>query len=426
MRIAYVLLDPGIGVFGTKGASVHVQEVTRALRADGHQVTVFCTRTDEHVPVDLADLDVRRHRLPKGKGPEREAAVARAAADIAAEILAEGFDLAYERYSLFSDVAARLAAPSGEGAADGAGGADGMGAADGARPIPTILEVNAPLITEQRRHRSLYDEEGAVEATRRQLEAAAVVSCVSPPVAEWAIQQGALAARVVVTPNGVNTDRITPRPLGAAAGAPSADGIGSDGLAADGRANDGLEADGAAGPVTVGFVGTLKPWHGTDLLLRALARTRGDLRLDVVGTGPEQGSLEALAAELGIADRVRLRGAVAPEEVPAALRGMDIAVAPYPAGDHYFSPLKVYEYLAAGLPVVASAIGTIPSMLEDGALGVLVPAGDVDALASALDELAADPGRRAHLGRAARETAVAEHDWRRRCRDLMDLVQVAA
>src|SRR5699024_7195959 len=72
MRIAYALLDPGIGVFGTKGASVHVQEVVRALRADGHEVTVFCTRTNDDVPADLADLDVRRHRLPRGTGAERE------------------------------------------------------------------------------------------------------------------------------------------------------------------------------------------------------------------------------------------------------------------------------------------------------------------------------------------------------------------
>ena len=129
--------------------------------------------------------------------------------------------------------------------------------------------------------------------------------------------------------------------------------------------------------MTVGFVGTLKPWHGTDLLLRALARTRENLRLDICGTGPQQEELEQLAAELGIAERVRLHGAVAPDEVPQVLHRLDIAAAPYPAGDHYFSPLKVYEYLAAGLPVVASAIGTIPEMLGDGELGVLVPAGDV-------------------------------------------------
>ncbi len=134
MRIAYALLDPGIGVFGTKGASVHVQEVIRALRADGHHVTVFCTRVNDDGPADLADLEVRRHRLPTGSGAEREQAVAAASVAIAEEIAAGDFDLVYERYSLFSDTAARLTRP----------------AAPGARAIPSILEVNAPLIAEQR------------------------------------------------------------------------------------------------------------------------------------------------------------------------------------------------------------------------------------------------------------------------------------
>lgn len=385
MRIAYALLDPGIGVFGTKGASVHVQEVIRALRADGHQVTVFCTRTNDDIPADLADLEVRRHRLPKGSGAEREQAVAAASAAIAEEIASGGFDLVYERYSLFSDTAARLSDPS----------------APDSRPIPSILEVNAPLIAEQREHRSLADETGALAATRRQLHGATLVSCVSDAVAQWTRQEGADPARVVVTPNGVNTTRITPAPRPATASGPQA-------------------------PVRIGFVGTLKPWHGTDLLLRALARTDRRLELDICGTGPQQEELELLAAELGIDDRVRFHGAVAPERVPEFLHGLDIATAPYPAGEHYFSPLKVYEYLAAGLPVIASAIGTIPALLGHGALGVLVEPGDVTELAAALDELAADPGHRAHLAAAARDSAVHEHDWRIRCRGMLARLEATA
>lgn len=391
MRIAYALLDPGIGVFGTKGASVHVQEVIRALRADGHEVTVFCTRTNDDIPADLADLEVRRHRLPKGTGAEREQAVAAASAAIAEEIAAGGFDLVYERYSLFSDTVARLSNPA-EPLADGAALVSS---------IPSILEVNAPLIAEQRQHRSLVDESAALAATLRQLHGATVISCVSEAVAEWTLDEGADPARVVVTPNGVNTRRITPGDRAVAAPAPDA-------------------------PVIVGFVGTLKPWHGTDLLLRALARTKQNLRLDICGTGPQQEELEALAAELGIEERVRFLGAVAPEQVPEILHGLDIATAPYPAGEHYFSPLKVYEYLAAGLPTIASAIGTIPELLGHGELGVLVTPGDVADLACALDELAADTAHRTRLAITAREAAVREHDWRIRCRELLQRLESAA
>ena len=83
----------------------------------------------------------------------------------------------------------------------------------------------------------------------------------------------------------------------------------------------------------------------------------------------------------------------------------DIAVAPYPEGDHYFSPLKVYEYMAAGLPIVASAIGEIPALLEEGECGMLVPPGDVDALAASLDRLASDAELRRMLGHRARRSA---------------------
>ncbi|MGP9745888.1 glycosyltransferase family 4 protein [Brachybacterium sp. AOP29-B2-41] len=400
MRIAYALLDPGIGVFGTKGASVHVQEVIRAFRADGHEVTVFCTRVNDDIPADLADLEVRRHRLPKGSGAEREQAVAAASAAIAEEIAAGGFDLVYERYSLFSDTAARLSTPAGP-AGPATTPIPAITATAPVTPIPSILEVNAPLIAEQRQHRSLADEAGALAATRRQLRGATLVSCVSEAVAQWTLDEGAGPARVVVTPNGVNTRRITPGSRPVVPAAPEA-------------------------PVTVGFVGTLKPWHGTDVLLRAFARTRENLRLDICGTGPQQEELEQLAAELGIAGRVRFRGAVAPELVPEILHEMDIATAPYPAGEHYFSPLKVYEYLAAGLPTVASAIGTIPALLGQGELGVLVAPGDVDELAAALDELAADPAHRAHLARSSRETAVREHDWKIRCRELLRQVEAAS
>ncbi|HIT74605.1 MAG TPA: glycosyltransferase family 4 protein [Candidatus Avipropionibacterium avicola] len=379
MRIAYLLVDPGIGLYGTKGASVHVQEVIRGMRAAGHRVTVFCTRLDSAVPDDLADLRVVHlpvaKRLPVA---DREAMIAAAGSALAAVAADAEFDLVYERYSLFSSAGAELA--------------DQL-------EVPLVVEVNAPLVAEQREHRELVDETAAWEATSRTFGRADRIGCVSRPVADWVCEVAPEAVSVTeVVPNGVNTERI--------------------------RVAD-LESRQDASTVTVGFVGTLKPWHGTERLVRAVARvdtllgTDRRVCLDVVGTGPEQESLVRLAEELGIADRVRFRGAVAPSEVPDILATMDIAVAPYPYGDHYFSPLKVYEYLAAGLPVVASAIGEIPTLLDDGRLGVLVTPGEVDELATALAELARDGRRRVELGTAARASAVAEHDWRIRCRDLL-------
>jgi glycosyltransferase involved in cell wall biosynthesis len=120
------------------------------------------------------------------------------------------------------------------------------------------------------------------------------------------------------------------------------------------------------GPFTAGFLGTLKPWHDVATLVEAVARLRAgpvaDARLLVVGDGPERGALEARAAALGIADAVEFTGALAAPEVPDRLARMHAAAAPYRNGEpFYFSPLKLYEYMAARLPVVraASAISAI-------------------------------------------------------------------
>ena len=88
MRIAYISVDPGIPVFGTKGASVHIQEVVRELRRRGHEVTVYTTRRGFDVPADLADLEVIEVPVPAGDTAACEQAQATAAGEIARQIIA--------------------------------------------------------------------------------------------------------------------------------------------------------------------------------------------------------------------------------------------------------------------------------------------------------------------------------------------------
>nr|MDQ3397619.1 glycosyltransferase family 4 protein [Deinococcota bacterium] len=136
--------------------------------------------------------------------------------------------------------------------------------------------------------------------------------------------------------------------------------------------------------------------------------------------------LTAGAARLGLADSVRFTGAVALEEVPRFLMQMDAAAAPYPPlANFYFSPLKVYEYLAAGLPVVASRVGQLAELLTDGVDGLLYPPGDARALAGALTRLAGDAALRERLGRAGRAKVEAKHSWQHVARRILTIAEGA-
>ena len=367
--IAYICADPGIPVFGTKGASVHVQEIIRAWRALGEDVHIYCTRVGDDVPADLADVPVTCFPVGKGTGAtERERAAAReqevldATRQIAEAVLADGATAVYERFSLFSVVMAVVTATL---------------------DIPGYLEVNAPLIDEQREHRILVDEGAAKAALRAQLHAATRVSTVSQPVADWCLaQSGAdgLAERIVVTPNGVNIDRIP-------AVTPSDDPL-------------------------VLFVGTLKPWHGTEHLIHAAALSQNRWRLRIVGDGPQAPRLKELAEALNL--DVDFVGAVAPEQIPGTMQGAWVAVAPYPEQeDQYFSPLKVFEYSAAALPVVASDVGQIPTIVQHDRTGLLVEPSHPQALAGAIDSLVSDPARARAMGAAGRDYMSKEHTWHR-------------
>jgi glycosyltransferase involved in cell wall biosynthesis len=148
------------------------------------------------------------------------------------------------------------------------------------------------------------------------------------------------------------------------------------------------------------MVARLAPLKGHDVLLRALARIAPDqprLRVVLVGDGPLAGELTALAEELRITDRVVFTGLR--RDVPRLLAASDLGVLP---SKHEGVPMSVIEQMAAGLPVVASAVGGLPDIVRDGEEGHLVPAGDLDALTRRLGELVGDDGLRHAFGKAAR------------------------
>ena len=160
----------------------------------------------------------------------------------------------------------------------------------------------------------------------------------------------------------------------------------------------------SGGPVRLVSVGRPSPPKDVVTLVRALALVpSGSVRVRLVGDGRERPALEAEAARLGVDGALEFLGER--RDVPALLADADVFVL---SSRSEGMPVSVLEAMAAGLPVVASAVGGVPEVVVSGETGVLVPPGDPPALAEALARLAADPDLRLRFGRAGR-TRAEEH-----------------
>lgn len=184
------------------------------------------------------------------------------------------------------------------------------------------------------------------------------------------------------------------------------------------------------GQVRVVFVGSFYRWHGSDDLLRAFAeavRSFADLRLTLIGDGGQRSSDEDLARELGLENNVEFTGWISNDDVAQRLSRADIGVAPYlNIEPFYFDPAKIIEYAASGLAIIASKVGRIPDVIEDGVDGSLVPPDDKSALTEALLRLAKDRALREKFGRAARQRTLAERNWPDVSRRVIALCEEAA
>lgn len=160
-------------------------------------------------------------------------------------------------------------------------------------------------------------------------------------------------------------------------------------------------------PFTVGYVGRLVPEKGVDVLFRALAQLGGAWRARLVGGGPARGSLEQLAAELGIAERVTFVQQIPSAQMPVQYHKMDVLALPSltrPNWKEQFGRVLI-EAMASGVPVIGSDSGAIPGVI--GAAGLVVPEGDAAALAAALERLRADTALHAHYQQQGRARALA-------------------
>ena len=169
----------------------------------------------------------------------------------------------------------------------------------------------------------------------------------------------------------------------------------------------------------VGLIGRLAAEKGIDIFLRAAARVLVEfprVQFVVVGDGPDRVELERLIDELNIRDSVSMLGRR--DDMPSVYASLDVMVS---SSRQEGLPMAILEGMASRLPVVATAVGEVPTVVLDGRTGVLVPAEDVDLLAAGILELLRDPAKRTRLGVAARQLIEEEYSAARMTADYLDV-----
>jgi glycosyltransferase involved in cell wall biosynthesis len=375
MKILYCAIDQTVP--GTKGGSVHVRAVAEGLAARGHDVTVLVAPGDGGWPAG----PVRWLAMTPPLGaPQLRWARARAVRRIA-DILRP--DVVIERYYNF--------------------GGEGIGAA-AAVDATAVLEVNAPVIDHPGSFKALLDRALVVEPMRRWRERLVRAADLVVTPHAGILPAGTPADKIVELEWGADTERFRPD---AASALPFAR---------------------PAGALAV-FAGAFRRWHGAVHLARAIRELRQRRIQDVgavfIGDGPELADVRNEAAGL---NDVVFTGAVEHDRMPACLAAADIGVAPFDVEAHrplalgfYWSPLKVFEYMAVGLPIVAPAIERIAKLVGHDREGILYDAAVPHALADAIVRLR-DPALRARLGAAARDRAVREFSWQAHCHALEEAI----
>ena len=409
MKILYLCSDLGVPVLGRKGASVHLRSLVTAFVRAGHSVVLAAPLLNKSPWEGPAKLDVSLLHLPPSADIVNAVLALKAfnetlgvtnslpgefrrilynqeiVTPIKRRFEHDPPDFIYERASLYSTAGVALAHELN---------------------VLLVVELNAPLAVEQSAYRATGLGELAAQAERWALLQADAVLTVSAPLRDYVVSLGVELGRVQVVPNGVDATLFHPAPP-----EPSI------------RARWGL----GNGPV-LGFVGGLRRWHGVEalptLLERLVQRYRG-LRLVIVGDGPLRGELEHTLKERGLTRSVVFTGSLPHEEVADLIRQFDVALAPYSKPEHafYFSPLKLFEYMACGVPVVAAALGQIAEIVRDGETGLLYPPDELDALTAACDRLLADPALRQRLGQAAAKEVHGLYTWDRNAARVVELTR---
>jgi glycosyltransferase involved in cell wall biosynthesis len=379
MRIAMVSEHASplaaVGGVDAGGQNVHVESLARALARAGHDVTVHTRRDAPDLPAQVRTAEgVLVDHLDAGP----------------AEPLPKD-----DLLPLVGEMGSLLAARFAESKPDVVHAhfwMSGLAALSATRglDVPVVQTFHALGVT-KRRYQGRQDTSPPVRirmerALARDVDR--VVATCTDEVSEL-LRIGAVRNRITVVPSGVDVEHFTP---------------------------EGPVAEKGDRPRVL-CVGRLVPRKGFDTVVRALAAVP-DAELVIAGgpvaedlsADPEAARLRRLAERFGVADRVRLIGAVARPDMPALLRSADLVVC-----TPWYEPFGIVplEAMACGVPVVASAVGGFLDTVVDGATGTLVPPRRPDRLAAAMRKLLAEPFWREAFGTAGVDRARSRYSWDR-------------
>jgi glycosyltransferase involved in cell wall biosynthesis len=376
-HIVYLRSTPGPGT-QAGGAASHIKGVVEGLTALGAEVEIISNDA-------IAGFDASKYRFtvvpPETVGATRalfdihnNLVFTRAAVPVVEQVQP---DFIYQRYARFSWA--------------------GVVAA-GRVQRPLFLEYNGSEVWVGRH----WDHVGSLDLLERyeklNLRAAARIFVVSEVERKNLEARGVPAGKIVVNPNGVDTEVFRSQIGGAEV-----------------RRELGIDDT----EVVAGFVGTFGPWHGVIQLAEAIKLVLANVpvRFLLVGSGSLHGEVERLLAAEVASRRVIFTGTVAHERVPLLLDACDMLVSPHipltDGSDFFGSPTKIFEYMAMGKGIVASRLGQIGEVLADTETALLVEPGNVRELAHAIITLAESHDLRAGLGAQARKIAVQRHTWTR-------------
>jgi glycosyltransferase involved in cell wall biosynthesis len=380
---------------GTSGGSTHIHEVACGLRALGHKVLVVA-RSDPSHAIHALECGV-----PLRTSRWRKELAMLAFPQILRYVRAFKPDVVMERFYNFAGAGVLAARMKG---------------------IPALLEVNAPMIDPPGSLKSRVDRALLGSMRRWAVRQARWSAAIVTPLAST-VPAEVSRGKIDELPWGANIDRFNPALR-------ASDNVNR----ARRKVELGLDPE---TPVAV-FLGSFRAWHGVAHFAEAarrLAHAGDNLAFLAIGGGPELQPLQEQVESWDLpSGRFVFAGPQPHDQVPQMLALADIGVAPFDLSAHaplrafgfYWSPLKVFEYMAMGLPVVTVDVAPLNEIVRPGKEGLLYQSGDTDGLVEALRHLGSDLALREMLGSNARERVVAHYSWQAHCAALDKLLKQIA